>query len=539
MALPEIDSWYPKPPYNIERSPYPGTSVSRGRTPQRDISSGSYSRNSSASSARSMIDERLEWASQERSRSNSRAPLPPASPYTERSRHCAGYDESPVAASDTPPPTHSEQPTSWHSGRSRHWVPLSRHVSEEPQDGAGYTKSPVTAYDTPLSQLLAKPPRPSFGGTVQVNPEKSCSWRETKSTYNIASCPDSLCRLVTENLSVLVERLLSGDCESFAFIELVQRGIANVLDTIAVRKAATLTHHDKFHPSIRRLNYFARLMKRSESKVASTFDAVTTITHDFRMLKIRYRQILAYERQQHKLYESSPVTTSESPTPAQIDHSTAALALPENSEDPDSVLNSITDDREILSKTNSPSEVTTELSTAAQENHGIVTTVDSGSQENPALIVSPTADDSEEPSETKSPSGFVCSVCQRRFTRRTTLNNHQRTHTGDRPFTCGFTACGLSFAQNNDRKRHEKTHSDQKPFRCGGCGKGFARKDGLLEHHHKTARGKRCLAKCKSQKELAEADHISVASSSDSLSGSADEASRPRGAKHRKTGAVC
>lgn len=60
-------------------------SVPRGRTPERVPHSSSFSRNSSASSARSMIDERMEWANEERSRSASRPPPEPASPFTDAS----------------------------------------------------------------------------------------------------------------------------------------------------------------------------------------------------------------------------------------------------------------------------------------------------------------------------------------------------------------------------------------------------------------------------------------------------------------------
>jgi hypothetical protein len=62
---------------------------------------------------------------------------------------------------------------------------------------------------------------------------------------------------------------------------------------------------------------------------------------------------------------------------------------------------------------------------------------------------------------------------------------------------------GLTEA-NNDKKRHERSHGGEKAFQCGGtrsdgsswgCGKAFARKDGLLEHHQKTVKGGQCLAR--------------------------------------------
>lgn len=124
-----------------------------------------------------------------------------------------------------------------------------------------------------------------------------------------------------------------------------------------------------------------------------------------------------------------------------------------------------------------------------------------------ADVTSKALDDGERPSKRRCTPGspkrpFACSLCLKTFTRCATLNNHQRQHTGERPFRCRF--CGESFAQNNDKKRHERSHGGEKAFQCGGtrsdgsswgCGKAFARKDGLLEHHQKTVKGGQCLAR--------------------------------------------
>lgn len=98
---------------------------------------------------------------------------------------------------------------------------------------------------------------------------------------------------------------------------------------------------------------------------------------------------------------------------------------------------------------------------------------------------------------------FECPTCQRSFARRAVLVNHERTHTGEKPFSCDFQGCSQSFAQQGDKTRHEQTQHTEKTFICGssqdegpswGCGKRFRRKDGLLEHHSKTKKGKQCVA---------------------------------------------
>ncbi|KAK5720909.1 hypothetical protein LTR15_006871 [Elasticomyces elasticus] len=96
---------------------------------------------------------------------------------------------------------------------------------------------------------------------------------------------------------------------------------------------------------------------------------------------------------------------------------------------------------------------------------------------------------------------FTCDTCGKTFGRRTLRDNHIRTHSDNRTFACSFQGCDETFKQKNEQTRHEKAQHAPKQFVCGGiisgrrwgCGKAFARRDGLQEHHTKTTKGAQCL----------------------------------------------
>ncbi|KAF2095645.1 hypothetical protein NA57DRAFT_18256, partial [Rhizodiscina lignyota] len=77
--------------------------------------------------------------------------------------------------------------------------------------------------------------------------------------------------------------------------------------------------------------------------------------------------------------------------------------------------------------------------------------------------------------------------CDRVFNRPCLLEEHMRTHTGERPFVCTVPACGKSYKRQTHLNRHMQEHVDRKKHACtwSGCGKTFVDISHLRRHVEK------------------------------------------------------
>jgi hypothetical protein len=75
---------------------------------------------------------------------------------------------------------------------------------------------------------------------------------------------------------------------------------------------------------------------------------------------------------------------------------------------------------------------------------------------------------------------FPCSVCEYKAARRPELKKHMRKHTGEKPFQCD--KCEFASAERSNLRVHLKKHTGEKPFVCDVCGFRASRKSHLLQH---------------------------------------------------------
>ncbi|XP_064595243.1 transcription factor E4F1-like [Liolophura sinensis] len=75
---------------------------------------------------------------------------------------------------------------------------------------------------------------------------------------------------------------------------------------------------------------------------------------------------------------------------------------------------------------------------------------------------------------------YTCPICQKSLRGQSYINQHMKTHTGERPFKC--MQCEKTFTCRDTLTKHVAVHTEERQYKCGECGKLFKRISHVREH---------------------------------------------------------
>ena len=82
---------------------------------------------------------------------------------------------------------------------------------------------------------------------------------------------------------------------------------------------------------------------------------------------------------------------------------------------------------------------------------------------------------------------FICDICSKTYKHKGKLADHLLTHSGEKNFLCTREECGKAFTTKTTLIQHERVHTGVKPYSCDECGQSFAQRNSLNVHntaHH-------------------------------------------------------
>uniref|UniRef100_A0A1B0G4F2 C2H2-type domain-containing protein n=1 Tax=Glossina morsitans morsitans TaxID=37546 RepID=A0A1B0G4F2_GLOMM len=130
---------------------------------------------------------------------------------------------------------------------------------------------------------------------------------------------------------------------------------------------------------------------------------------------------------------------------------------------------SLIETKPIIQNLNLPSEVQLEF---VNDGHGI---------KNPLIIENSRKRTGRTNSNNRNNDGkFVCGVCLKALSSRSSLNRHAWCHSAIKRYLCTF--CMKGFNDMHDLKRHSRTHTNIRPYKCDLCKKSFTQRAPMEKH---------------------------------------------------------
>jgi len=84
---------------------------------------------------------------------------------------------------------------------------------------------------------------------------------------------------------------------------------------------------------------------------------------------------------------------------------------------------------------------------------------------------------------------YICTVCNKPWSRKSDFRRHQRTHSDESPYFCDV--CNKPFRHKGSLITHQRIHSGERPYICNVCNKEFINQSALARHRriHTELRG--------------------------------------------------